>query len=67
MGSQDVVVLGDPFLTQDLLASKGKYTSNRPDSFSAHDFGQSSPKYLRILHYSLFINHLIVFFSLILM
>ncbi|KAG2224700.1 hypothetical protein INT45_009015 [Circinella minor] len=44
MGSKDVVIVGDPVLTQELLATNGKYTSNRPDSFSAHDFGQGTPK-----------------------
>ncbi|KAI7852865.1 cytochrome P450 [Circinella umbellata] len=41
LGSKDFIVISIPALTQDLLSTNGKYTSNRPDSFALIGFKHS--------------------------
>ncbi|KAG2217228.1 hypothetical protein INT45_012687 [Circinella minor] len=41
LGSKDAIVISNPALTQDLLSTNGKYTSNRPDSFALIGFKHS--------------------------
>ncbi|KAG2219846.1 hypothetical protein INT45_000733 [Circinella minor] len=38
LGSKDVIVISNPALTQDLLTTHGKYTSDRPDNFALQNF-----------------------------
>ncbi|KAI7852863.1 cytochrome P450, partial [Circinella umbellata] len=42
LGSKNAIVISNPALTQDLLSTNGKYTSNRPDSFTPEDFNRSN-------------------------
>ncbi|KAI9246482.1 cytochrome P450 [Phascolomyces articulosus] len=44
LGTKDMIVLGTPEITQELLGTHGKYTSTRPSNLESHDFGQNNTR-----------------------